>query len=321
MSDLKERYLYAVTKELPRACRKDAEAEILKRIEEKLAARCGENAPAEEDLHAVLEELGTPAELVRQYSPDANKALIEKEYYVQYKRWAIIIVCAVVGSAAFSNFVDALMGEMQPLLALAQGIAECIAGALSAIGAVTLLFAILQKKGAKMSFGAESIENLPPVPKKKDTVPVTDSIVGIALSVFAAVVLLCFPQTICIGMDEYGCYSAFDAQQLQNMWLPIVLFALAGVVRHGMQLIWRKRTVNMLIATAVCDVMGIACLMVALMGKQVMDPEFMQVAEVALQAEEGFVQQMVMHFNVTLAVVISAAIGIDLVVDAVKTLR
>lgn len=321
MSDLKARYIYAAVKKLPRACRKDIEMELSTLIDDMLEERCGENAPTEKDLRVVLTEIGTPAEVYSKYSPDAGKALITEEYYPHYKRWMIIILCAAVGSVAFSHLLSGLLGEMAPLTALAEGIAKCIASALSAFGAVTILFIILQKKGKKLGHPADTIENLPPVPKKKDTIPVADGIVGIALSVAAAVLLLCFPQTICIGMDGYGCYSVFWTQHLQAAWLPIALFAAAGVVRHALQLIWRKRSVKLLIASAVCDAIGIVCLFIALLGDEIINPAFLQIAQTALLAEEPFVQQMVMHFNVTLATVIAAAIAIDLISDAVHTLK
>ena len=81
MSDLKERYIYAVTHNLPRASRQDIERELDTLIEDMLEARCGNDAPTDKDLRVVLTELGTPAELFRKYSPDAGKALIGEGYY------------------------------------------------------------------------------------------------------------------------------------------------------------------------------------------------------------------------------------------------
>ena len=101
MSDLKERYIYAVVKNLPRASRQDIKMELATLIDDMLEARCGENEPTEKDLRVVLTELGTPAELYEKYNPDAGKSLIGADYYVQYKRWAIIIVCAVGAARCF----------------------------------------------------------------------------------------------------------------------------------------------------------------------------------------------------------------------------
>ena len=236
MNDLKERYIYAVAKNLPRASRKDIEKELSTLIDDMLEARCGENAPTEKDLRVVLTEIGTPAEVFSKYSPDAGKALITEDYYPQYKRWMTIILCAVVGSVAFSHLLSGLLGEMAPLAALTEGIAKCFTGALSAFGAVTILFIILQKKGKKLGHPADTIENLPPVPGKKDEISRGDSIVGIVLTALLVVLLLCFPQHIIIGFDgegaAAGCYSVFHVQNLLEGKIWLLLFGAAGIVRH-----------------------------------------------------------------------------------------
>jgi len=321
MSDLKERYIYAVVKNLPRASRQDIKMELATLIDDMLEARCGENEPTEKDLRVVLTELGTPAELYEKYNPDAGKILIGADYYVQYKRWTTIVVCAVVCSMVFSQLLSAILGEMQWLPALTEMIAKSFAAVLSGVGAVTLVFILLQKKGIKVGNPCDTIENLPSAPKQKEKIPVGDCIAGIVLSVGAAVLFLAFPEYICIGLDEYGCKSVFQADLLREAWVWIVLFGAMGAARSVLQLVMRKRSVRLLICTAVCDVLGIAGLMIAFLRPEIMNPVFLQIARVVLETHAPFVQQMILHFNVTLPVVIAAAILIDLMVETVRTLR
>lgn len=61
--ELIERYLYAVTKQLPAKSRRDIERELRSLIGDMLEERCGEIAPTERDIRVVLTELGTPTEL------------------------------------------------------------------------------------------------------------------------------------------------------------------------------------------------------------------------------------------------------------------
>ena len=327
MNDLKERYIYAVAKNLPRASRKDIEKELSTLIDDMLEARCGENAPTEKDLRVVLTEIGTPAEVFSKYSPDAGKALITEDYYPQYKRWMTIILCAVVGSVAFSHLLSGLLGEMAPLAALTEGIAKCFTGALSAFGAVTILFIILQKKGKKLGHPADTIENLPPVPGKKDEISRGDSIVGIVLTALLVVLLLCFPQHIIIGFDgegaAAGCYSVFHVQNLLEGKIWLLLFGAAGIVRHVLRLIEGKYTKRLLIACAVCDGLSILFACLFLLRPDLVNPMYLM----ALEAESAAVGMspalyaMLFEADLTLLCILTAATLIDLATDVVRTLR
>ena len=60
-----ERYLYAVTKQLPAKSRRDIERELRSLIGDMLEERCGDIAPTERDIRVVLTELGTPTDVGR----------------------------------------------------------------------------------------------------------------------------------------------------------------------------------------------------------------------------------------------------------------
>ena len=82
-NDLRERYIYAATRGLPRASRADIEQELRGLIADMLEARCRGLPPTEHDLRVVLAELGTPRELYRKYNPDAGRSLIGPAYYAR----------------------------------------------------------------------------------------------------------------------------------------------------------------------------------------------------------------------------------------------
>ena len=80
-SELIRRYIYAVTKRLPRKSREDVAKELNTLIADMLEERCGQVLPTEKDVRVVLTELGTPAELYDQYSGEGKKCLIGPPYY------------------------------------------------------------------------------------------------------------------------------------------------------------------------------------------------------------------------------------------------
>ena len=96
-NDLRERYIYAATRGLPRASRADIEQELRTLIDDLLEERCAGREPTEKDLRVVLTDLGTPAEIREKYNPRPARGLIGPDYYPQYK-WALAVV---LGALAF----------------------------------------------------------------------------------------------------------------------------------------------------------------------------------------------------------------------------
>ena len=107
--DLLERYLYAVTRGLPKRQREDVAQELRGLVEDMLLDRCGKIAPTEKDLRVVLTELGTPQELYEKYSGEAGKCLIGQPYYSTYKLvLSIVLICAGVGITIANGILLAL---------------------------------------------------------------------------------------------------------------------------------------------------------------------------------------------------------------------
>ena len=82
--ELTDRYVYAVTKNLPRKSREDVSRELHSLISDMLEERCGALTPTERDLRVILAELGMPEELSEKYSPTKDKALIGPPYFGKY---------------------------------------------------------------------------------------------------------------------------------------------------------------------------------------------------------------------------------------------
>lgn len=109
-NDLKERYIYAVTKKLPSKIRKDVSIELETLIDDMLMERCGDVTPTEKDLRVVLTELGTPRELYEKYTEEGKDCLIGFPYYSDYKFiMKIVLLSVVIGmsiAAIISTVID-----------------------------------------------------------------------------------------------------------------------------------------------------------------------------------------------------------------------
>ena len=324
MTDLKERYIYAVTRNLPRARRQDIARELDTLIEDMLEARCGKDAPTEKDLRVVLTELGTPAELFRKYSPDAGKALIGEGYYPQYKGFLKLLLPLIAGGLLIAHIVLLCIGEMSWGEALLNFLGTTLSALLTAFAGITIAFAVMERRGVRVGTASDTIENLPPVPRHSDRIPRWESALGLALCVFFGLMLLFFPSLMGVTIEVNGRiqhYAIFLPDALHAGWVWIAAFTVLGVVRTGFRLLEGRRSRRVLAVSLICDALSIpaACLLFCRDG--LLNPTFRQAVGNLLADVPDFVFWMFDRFNLFFLGVILFALAIDMIDDTVRMLR
>ena len=157
VQELKERYVYAVSRLLPHKIREDISAELDTLIEDMLEERCQDRPAEEKDLRVVLAELGSPSEMANHYSPDKDKCLIGPPYFSAYKYVLRIVFLAVTGGMLLAGGITMVMDNWQKtkifyeyLADLAGWMGSIIMGLVFAFGFVTLIFAFFQRKGISL---------------------------------------------------------------------------------------------------------------------------------------------------------------------------
>ena len=214
--DYMDRYIYQVIRRLPKAQREEVRMELEELISDMYADRGS--------MEEVLTELGDPAEFAKQYQNE-QKYLIGPEYFDTYLWFVkVVLICAAVPILIIS-LINAI-GEIPAITSqnaasviiraivdgLIVGITDAMLSCISAFGAVTLTFAIMErkkiqiemKKAEKWSVESLSEERkipsarwtpkiLEPVPDKKAIISRGDSIVGIVFIVIFSVLLIFAP--------------------------------------------------------------------------------------------------------------------------------
>ena len=158
--DYMDRYIYQVIRRLPKAQRDEVRMEL----EELISDMYTDKGSMEE----VLTELGDPAEFAKQYQSD-QRYLIGPEYFDTYLWFVkVVLICAAIPILVIS-LINAI-GEMPAITAqnsasviiraivdgLITGITDAILSCVSAFGAVTLTFAIMERK--KVQFELKKAE-------------------------------------------------------------------------------------------------------------------------------------------------------------------
>ena len=156
--ELLQRYLLGVKKELGGKEQEDIAAEIESYIYDLLEERyADEKEISSKQLESVLDEMGAPRKVAAQYSP--QRYLIGPRLFPVYWLVLKILAAVVTGGLTLSLIISTVVSEpASPTLNAIEFIGSLWSGLLSAAGAVTIVFAIIER--ATQGKTIEEIEEL-----------------------------------------------------------------------------------------------------------------------------------------------------------------
>ena len=306
--DYMDRYIYQVIRRLPKAQREEVRMEL----EELISDMYADKGYMEE----VLTELGDPAEFAKQYQNE-QKCLIGPEYFDTYLWFVkVVLICAAVPILVIS-IINAI-GEMPattsqnaaPVIiraivdGLTSGIIDALLSCMSAFGAVTLTFAIMERKKIQLEmkkaekWSVESLSEerktptsrwtpkfLEPVPDKKSIISRSDSIVSIVFIVIFSVLLIFAPHFFAAIFTEGETVTTVPVFNLVQ-WgvvLPVfVISLLIGLADEILRLIVGVYCKLVMISNIVCGAIQIVLSIIVLKVLPIWNPNFVLDLELAL---------------------------------------
>lgn len=165
MNDWLERYLYAVSRRLPKSMRADIERELRSNLLDALDERTGGREATEAEILALLNEFGDPQQVAAEYMPE-NRYLIGPELIDLY--WLIMKIAAfgVTIGLTVALVVSVFQSETamaSPISAIGHYVGTIWSALISLVGTVTIIFAVIQfsmrGEGADASKTAKGIES------------------------------------------------------------------------------------------------------------------------------------------------------------------
>lgn len=327
-SDMIERYIYAVTRRMPRKLSKDVAQELRGLIDDMLKERCGDVLPADKDVRVVLTELGTPNELYEKYTDNGKGCLIGQPYYTTYIQvLKITMICTVFGMTLSTLILLLLESErrMGWFPYVMQGIGlwlgNLFSGVTFAFGAVTALFAFFYHKGISLDTYT-GLDNLPPVPVRKAQISKVECLFGIGISVVFMIVFLLAPQIFCAVLERDGIVDVipvFNVETIRKTWYIIVVFGLLGIIREIVKLIEGKYTGRVAITTTVADVLSAVCSIWWLTRSNLINSEFISSIDTLFEGDGNFIVNIFTHFQYFFLGVILFALILDVGTILVKS--
>lgn len=314
--DLKQRYIYAATRCLDEKIRQDVSMEISSLMDDMLLERCKDQEPMESDIKAVMEELGTPAQLYAKYADDADACLIGQPYYGAYRTTLKFILPLVAVALAIAYLFLPLV-EPRPVLELFdQWLTAEINCLVSIFTALTLIFGYMSHKKINID-GFFTSENLPPVPSRKQEISLSDPISNIAFILVFLLLFLVVPQAIPAKVGDL-LVPCFDAVVLRSRWYIPALFALCGIIREAVKLMERRWSRRVLAVTTVTDLLSAPLCVWWLSGPSITNPELLQKIHLFFEADDA-ATLLFQNFNSLLMCSILLALTLEFVTTLLKT--
>jgi len=229
-NNVKQRYIYAVTRELPPAQRPDIEKELHGLIDDMLEEHAQSRPSTEKDLEDVLYELGKPQELADKYR-DQKRFLIGPELYPSFMSILKIVFMAIGISMTVLLIVRGL-GEPQQIW---QVFLETAGAFISAITQafiwITVIFGLSEHFGwhkKEINLPAEKewrLSDLPQLPDERNKISRSESIFAIFFLVLVGALVSFALNLIGIWVINPGVNATiipFFNNQLFATFLPLI---------------------------------------------------------------------------------------------------
>lgn len=302
MSNLPQRYAYAVTRNLPEAQRDEVSKELQATIEDMASDRAKGNKPTESHYKAVLRELGHPDMLSHKYTA-SKRYLVGPRFYDAY--WRLL--------KTLLSIVPGIVTVVMLAVGFAEGGQTLIATILEAVGAgimvgihivfwVTIVFAVMERTDIKPEQleGGDWIDQLPQVPKhQKRQISLAEGVSGVVLTALVMGLVVLSP----IISVKDG--AQLINPELWNFWVPAFL-VLTGLslLQEIAQAKVGNWTTTLVVTNALLSVVSMVYLIALLSTQQVINPAFVEAW--GWNKSEGFDEAM----RWTGAIAIATTIGI-----------
>lgn len=229
-NQIKQRYIYAVTRELPPAQRPDIEKELQGLIEDMLEERSQNRQSTDKDLEDVLYELGKPQVLADKYR-DQKRFLIGPDLYPYFIFILKIVFMAISISMVVLLIVRGLGEPNQIWQIFLETASTFISAIAQAFIWVTVIFGLSEHFGwhkKELNLPAEKewrISDLPQLPDERNKISRAESIFAIFFLVLVGALVSFALDLIGIWVIKPGVNATiipFFNNQLFATFLPLI---------------------------------------------------------------------------------------------------
>lgn len=274
-----DRYIYQVMKSINSKNKNDIEDELRTLIADMLEDKTGGNSPSKTDLDAVLKELGNPYDLSQKYC-DSSCYLIGPAIYPTYNLVLKIVLYATLLGMVIATFLSAFATVSSNWVQVSVNfITNIFNGLLASFAWVTIIFAIMERKGVTINKNNPEWEPslLPPTPSKELAIPLRKPITGIIFNILAVIIFVFAPQILgaYVLNDTTRVIPIFDLDVLKTV-IPLLIFIIGlSLVKNIWEIIEQKITMRYAVSTAIIDALQMLSLVILLTRFRIWNNSFL----------------------------------------------
>lgn len=328
MKQMKERYIYDVVRRLPESQRDEVSKELDANISDMMTS------DSEEELIRVIGVLGEPRVLANEYR-EHQRYLISPKWMDDYLRVLKIVMTVLVSLSLVFGLMDNLLN---PVATSAIGIiasvfsntiGDMFDAALSAFAFVTLAFIIVEKYDVNPKKKPWSVTSLPELPKK-DVLKVskTGSFIGLTFTLIFGIAfgyILYYNQDYLRLFYVDGNIHVSEALFLNDAIMSYFpLFIVSMILSVAVLLLKIAKGylgLNVIVLHTVQKAFSLFAFLYFIHLSPLFNPEFINQVGIAIELSSDKILEAMDRVFEVLTVVVSIAVGVDIIVTWIKYLR
>lgn len=280
-----DRYIYAVTKELPDKSRKEITNELSALISDMMEGLDGDRTEVEK-IDIVLRELGDPRELANRYRGEA-RYLIGPKYFDQY----ILVIKVVTLSIFIGISIASGLGAVFSIQGFRDAIGSYLSSMFSAVlqGAawVTVIFALLEYNDisveTKREQGDWEPSQLPMLPKEKARISRGESIFSIILNTIFLQLFFFSPEMIGVyfqGSDrDLGFIRLFQIEAITAFKVIVFVVFTINILIELIKIIKGRWSLKTAVIISILNVISSGLSICVISNVKIWNPEMILTVE------------------------------------------
>ena len=275
-----ERYIYAVTHNLPEKARLDVELELRGLIEDLLETRTQGKAPSPDDVDRTLVELGDPAELAKEYG-GKQRYLIGPGLFDSYLKVLRIVGAVALTLVGVGSVIKAFITPPDIVTFIVQFFGSFIGASFQVFAWVTLAFAAAQYFREDDLQGMAKKEwtpaDLEPIPDRARQIATGEPLVSMGFAILFLALYLT-PQRLGVIQIAAGSVPTvipiIDPVMVPR-FLPLFIGLIGTtIVKEGWKLVKRVWTAELAVVTLICNIVAVALSYLLFANPAFWNPDF-----------------------------------------------
>lgn len=276
-----ERYIYAVTRELPEKSRKDTAEELRVLINYRLE-KVDKTLPEEERIEKVLRQLGDPRKLADRFR-GRERYLIGPRYYYKYLFVLKVVVLSIIIGISVVSGLAVLFSTESFTEVISGYLVTLFSAVLQGVVWVTGIFVLLEYNDVSVEPGKEQEEwdpsKLPSLPKGKARISRVESVFSIVFTTLFLLLFFFLRDRIGIYYSSGGEYSfipLLDVEAVSLFEFLIFFIFILNITVELIKLIKGRWTITVAGLTSILNIISAAVSIYIIYYMDIWDSQFIE---------------------------------------------